>query len=152
MGYNYNWSKRANEEEEGKPLSSSEKKLWKEIEDFLYPAWSKSSSYRGDLEYTVYVRLIQEFYQNAERMSQDDRESVPDAFERVKAVTEADWRKRRSDALETIKDLPDPLSFTIKDVRPYMYNSDVFRLEFEGLIEKTGYSSYGLTPKGQRST
>ncbi len=119
-------------------------KLWKEVEEFLYPPWYKGSGYRGDLEYTVYVRLLEEFYQWPERMSEDDKESVPDALARVKAETDKQWQQRRKDALETIRELPDPTRFRESDVRRYVYRSTLDRLVFEGVLERHGGGFFGL--------
>jgi hypothetical protein len=125
-------------------FSEKEKNLWKEVEDFLYPPWHRGSSYRGDLEYTVYVRLLQEFYQWPERMSEDDKESVPYALARVKDVCDKKWKQRRQDALETIRALPDPTRFKEPDVRTDVYRSTLDRLVCEGVLERHGGGFFSL--------
>ncbi len=117
-------------------------KLWKDVEDFLYPPWYKGSGYRGDIEYTVYVRLLEEFYQWPERMSEDDKESVPDALARVKAEDDRQWKERRQDALEIIRALPG--GFRPSDVSRHVYRSTLDRLVYEGVLELHGGSIYSL--------
>jgi len=140
----YSYDRRANHR--AASVEGEGGKLWKEVEDFLYPPWCKGSSYRGDLRWTQYENLLAEFYQNPERLSEDDRESVPDALARAKAANDKEWKQRRQDALETIKELPDPEQFTERDVRKYMYTSTLDRLVYEGVLERHGHS-YALASK-----
>lgn len=125
-------------------LTLSERKLWKAVEEFLYPPWYKGSGYRGDLKYTVYVRLLQEFYQDPEGMSEDNKESVPDALARVKAENDKEWKNRRQDALEVIRELPDPTHFSESDVRRHVYRSTLDRLVYEGALKRRGGGFFSL--------
>jgi hypothetical protein len=130
------------------------KRLWKELEAFLYPSWYPGSGYRGDLKPGPDLFLIEDFYQKY-----DPREPIPDeidpefvakSFARVKEETEQAWERKRRDVISGIQEAFGSKAFEAKAYNTLGFglaSSDLPRLAEEDVLEEAGYRSYRLSPR-----
>jgi len=79
--------------------------LWLAVEKFLYPDWYKGSAYRDDLVVNEFTRLIQEFYQWPERLSEEQMKEVPIAFAKVQKDDATRWEEESKTVLDFISKL-----------------------------------------------